>query len=224
MSPPNVRGWVLTDHSVATAGLSTTPFAPGFCVGWWFQVLISVTHTLSRPFGVGQKLAKYEVLLPSCSAPLSEHGLLSDCLPLVRVMGGPRKTDHFVWSLLTVRNPAIYHWLTQTGYGLRHSGIIPRMVVSHHQSLNWVHEPDVQTCSSSFTEHDYYCNDPVISRVKLTISWQPKPSTCSMLVGEESNAWPVLLQSDVSHNQCLYSFQHQLYLRSALCHSLSDQS
>lgn len=88
--------------------------------------------------------------------------------PLIRVMGGPRKTDQFVWSFLTVGNTGIYHCLDQTGYGLRHVGIIPSMVASHHQPLNRVHDPNFQTYSSSCTEQDYCRNDSVISRVKLT--------------------------------------------------------
>jgi hypothetical protein len=35
-------------------------------------------------------------------------------------------------------------------------------------SLDRVREPNVRTCGSSHTEQDYCCNDPVISRVKLT--------------------------------------------------------
>jgi len=115
----------------------------------------------------GGMTARYEVLLLYWSALLGEHGLSSALPPLVRVTGGPRKTDQFVWSLLTVGNTVIYHCLDQTGYGLRHLGIIPSMVASHHQPLNWVHEPNVQTCSSC-TEQDYCHNDSVISRVKLT--------------------------------------------------------
>lgn len=112
--------------------------------------------------------ARCKVLLLYWSALLSKHGLSSACPPLIRAMGSPRKTDQFVWSLLTVGNTAVYHCLDKTGYGLWHLGVIPSMVASHHQPLNRrVHEPNVQTCSSC-TEQDYCHNDSVISRVKLT--------------------------------------------------------
>ena len=152
---------------MATAVLSTTPCLPSFLICRQFQVLTSVTCVLSIPLG-GGRTARYKALLLFWSALLGERGLLSARPPHLRVMGGPRKTDQFIWSLSTVGNTPIYLCLDLTGYGLRHLGIIPSMVASHHQPLNRVHEPNVQTCSSSCTEQDYCCNDSVISRVKLT--------------------------------------------------------
>jgi len=150
--------------------------------------------------------ARYEVLLLYWSTLLGEHGLSSACPPLIRVMGGPRKTDQFVWSLSTVRNTAIYHCLDQTGYGLRHLGIIPSMVASHHQPLNQVHEPNVQTCSSPSTEHDYCRNDSVISRVKLTFdSLNPAHVLCwwvnSPLLGHFCfKVMPVIVSASTASN------------------------
>ena len=51
----------------------------------------------------------------------------------------------------TVKSPCLGGLLPQ-----RHSGIIPRMVASHHRSIDRVRVPNVRTCGSSRTEQDYY--------------------------------------------------------------------
>ncbi|QCD89111.1 hypothetical protein DEO72_LG4g49 [Vigna unguiculata] len=67
---------------------------------------------------------------------------------------------------------------------VRRSGIIPRMVASHHRPLGRVHEPNVRNCGSSRTEQYYYRND------------KPSVGSRSLLMGEQSNAWRILLRND----------------------------
>ncbi|KAJ8876625.1 hypothetical protein PR048_021070 [Dryococelus australis] len=88
-------------------------------------------------------------------------------------------------------------WRRPRGYCLkRRSGIIPRLVASHHRSFDRVHETAARTCGSSRTEQEYWDNDACSVGVTFIAKLTEK-----LPLWPISSNTPAIVTSDLSRRQ-----------------------